>query len=191
MNQTQAPRAVGGLARPEPGDWKLDPAHTSVTFTARQLMVGKVRGKFTEVSGAILISEDPAQSWVEVEIDPASVDTGNEKRDAHLRSPDFFAVERYPEITFRSTKIEGNSPARFLVHGDLTVHGVTRPVTLEAEYHGRASDRPGGRRAGFSATTAVHREDFGVIWNAALEGGGAVVGKKIRLKLEVEAIKQF
>jgi polyisoprenoid-binding protein YceI len=191
MNQTQAPRALEGLARPEPGDWKLDPVHTSVTFTARQLIVGKVRGKFTNIAGAIHISEDPAQSWVEVEIDPASVETGNEKRDAHLLSPDFFAVERYPEITFRSTKIEGSSPARFVVHGDLTVHGVTRPVTLDVEYHGRASDRPGGRRAAFSATTAVHRDDFEVTWNAALEGGGLVVGKKIHLKLEVEAIKQF
>jgi polyisoprenoid-binding protein YceI len=191
MNQTQAPRALEGLERPAPGDWKLDPVHTSVTFTARQLMVSKVRGKFTKVSGAIHISEDPAQSWVEVEIDPATVETGNKQRDAHLRSPDFFAVERYPEITFRSTKIEGSSPARFLVRGDLTVHGVTRPVTLDVEYHGRASNRPGGQWAGFSATTAVHRDDFGVTWNAALEGGGVVVGKKIHLKLEVEAIKQF
>jgi len=190
MIQTEAPQVVDDVARPEPGDWKLDPVHTSVTFTARQLMVGKVRGRFTEVSGAIHISEDPAQSWVEVEIDPASVETGNEKRDAHLRSPDFFGVERYPAITFSSTNIEG-SPARFLVHGDLTVHGVNRPVTLDVESRGRASDRPGGRRAGFSATTVVHRDDFGVTWNAALEGGGAVVGKKIHVNLEVEAIKQF
>jgi polyisoprenoid-binding protein YceI len=191
VNQTQAPRAVVGLALPEPGDWVLDPVHTSVAFTARQLMVSKVRGKFTEVSGAIHISKDPAESWVEVRIDPASVETGNEKRNAHLRSPAFLGVERYPEITFRSTNIEEGSPARFLVHGDLTLHGVTRPVTLDVEYTGRAFDPPGGRWAGFSATAEVHREDFGVTWNAALEGGGVVVGKKIRLELEVEAIKKF
>src|SRR5215510_9543830 len=138
MIQTEAPQVVDDVAQPEPGDWKLDPVQTSATFTARQLMVGKVRGRFTEVSGAIHISEDPAQSWVEVEIDPASVETGNQQRDAHLFSPDFFGVERYPNITFRSTKIEGSSPARFLVHGDLTVHGITRPVTLDVQYHGRA-----------------------------------------------------
>jgi polyisoprenoid-binding protein YceI len=191
LNQTQALQAIERIELPEPGDWKLDPAHTIVTFTTRQLIVGKVRGKFTGVSGAIHIPGDPAESWVEVEIDPASVETGNDKRDAHLRSPDFFDVERYPEIKFRSTNVEGGSPARFLVHGDLTLHGVTRPVTLDVEYHGRGSDRPGGRWAGFTATTEVHRDDFGVTWNAALEGGGVVVGKKIRLKLEVEAIKQF
>jgi polyisoprenoid-binding protein YceI len=191
MNQTQVLRAIERVERPEPGDWKLDPAHTIVMFTARQLIVGKVRGKFTGVSGAIHIPRDSAESWVEVEIDPASVETGNEKRDAHLRSPDFLGVARYTEVTFRSTKIEGGSPARFLVHGDLTLHGVTRPVTLDVEYHGRVSDRPGGRRARFSATTEVNRDDFGVTWNAALEGGGVVVGKKIHLKLEVEAIKQF
>ncbi|HMF83685.1 MAG TPA: YceI family protein [Acidimicrobiia bacterium] len=191
MNQTQATLPVEGLALPEPGDWKLDAVHTSVTFTARQLMVSKVRGKFTEVSGAIHISRDPAHSWVEVKIDPATVETGNEKRDAHLRSPDFFGVQRYPEITFRSTQIEGSSRARFLVHGDLTVHGVTRPVMLDVAYPGPATDPPGGRWAVFSATTVVDRRDFGVTWNAALEGGGLVVGRKIRLELEVEALKQF
>jgi polyisoprenoid-binding protein YceI len=190
MNQTQAPRAVEGIEVPEPGDWHLDPVHTSLTFTARQLMVTKVQGKFTGVSGAIHISENPAESSVEVEIDPASLETGSKRRDAHLRSPAYLGVERYPKITFRSTKIKGSSPAHFLVRGDLTVHGVTRPVTLDVEYHGWAPDPPGGRRACLSATTEVNRADFGVTWTAALEGGGVVVGKKIRLKLKVEAIKQ-
>jgi polyisoprenoid-binding protein YceI len=190
MNQAQAAPAIEGVELPKPGDWQLDPVHTSVTFRARQLMVTKVRGTFTGVSGAIHVSEDPAESSLEVEIDPASVETGNERRDAHVRSPAFFDVERYPEITFQSTKIEGSSPARFLVHGDLTVHGVTRPVTLDVEYHGWARGERGGRRASFSATAEVHREDFGVTWNAALEGGGVLVGREAKLAFEIEAIKQ-
>jgi polyisoprenoid-binding protein YceI len=154
-------------------------------------MVSKVRGRFTEVSGTICIAEDPAESGVEVEINPASLDTGDEQRDENLRSPDFFGVERYPEITFRSTKIEGSSLAHFLVHGNLTVHGVTRPLILDVEYHGWTPDPwGGGRRAGFSATTEVDREHFGLTWNVALETGGVMVGKKIRIELEVEAIKQ-
>jgi polyisoprenoid-binding protein YceI len=190
MSQTQRPRPIVGIELPEAGDWQLDPVHTSVEFVARHLMVSKVRGRFTQVSGAIHISEDPSESWVEVEINPASLDTGDEQRDAHLRSPDFFGVERYPQITFRSTKIEGSSPARFVVHGDLTVQGVTRPVILAAEYHGWTTDPWGGRRTGFSATTEVDREDFGLTWNLAVETGGVVVGKKIRLEVEVEAVKQ-
>jgi polyisoprenoid-binding protein YceI len=190
MSQIQADRAIEGIELPEPGDWQLDPVHTSVEFVARHLMVSKVRGKFTKVSGSIHIAEDPTQSRVEVTIDPASVETGDEGRDAHLRSPDFFDVERYPEITFRSTRVEGESPGGFLVHGDLTVHGVTRPVTLEVDYHGWTPSPFGDRRAGFSASTEVDREDFGLNWNVAIEAGGVVVGKKARLEFEIEAIKQ-
>src|SRR5262249_61784196 len=120
-NQTKAPRAVEGIEVPEPGDWQLDPVHTCLTFTARQLMVTKVHGKFTGVSGTIHLSENPAESSVEVEIDPASLETGSKRRDAHPRSPACFRVERYPEITFRSPKIEGSSPAHFLVPRDLSV----------------------------------------------------------------------
>jgi polyisoprenoid-binding protein YceI len=189
MSQTET-RTIKGTPIPAAGDWELDPVHTSAQFVARHLMVSKVRGKFTEVSGTIHIAEDATESSVEVRIDPASVETGDEQRDAHLRSPDFLDVERYPEITFRSTSIEGSSPSHFLVHGELTVHGVTRPVTLEAEYHGVTADPWGGRRAGFSATTEVDREDFGLTWNVAIEAGGFVVGKKVRLELEVEAIEQ-
>jgi polyisoprenoid-binding protein YceI len=190
MSKIQADRVIEGIALPEPGEWQIDPVHTSVEFVARHLMVTKVRGRFTGVTGTIHVAEDPAQSWVEVKSDPASVETGDEKRDAHLRSPDFFDVERYPEITFRSTRLDGESPGHFLVHGDLTVHGVTRPVTLEAEYHGVSADPWGGLRAGFSATTEVDREDFGLTWNVALETGGFLVGKKVRLEFEIEAIKQ-
>jgi polyisoprenoid-binding protein YceI len=187
MSQTQV---IEGIEIPAPGDWQLDPVHTTVEFIARHLMVTKVRGQFGGVQGNIHISEDPLGSWVEVEIDPARVETGDEKRDAHLRSPDFFDVERYPKLTFRSTRIEGSSPEHFLVTGDLTVHGVTRPVTLEVEYNGLTGDPWGGRRIGFSASTEVDREDFGLTWNVPLETGGVLVGKKIRLEFEVEAVER-
>jgi polyisoprenoid-binding protein YceI len=190
MSQTQASGTIEGIEIPEPGDWQLDPVHTSVEFVARHLMVSKVRGKFTDVSGTIHIAEEPAESWVEAKIDPVSVETGDEQRDAHLRSPDFFDVERYPDMTFRSTEVEGSSPSHFLVHGDLSVHGITRPVALEVEYHGVTSDPWGGRRAGFSASTELNREDFDLTWNIALETGGVVVGKKIRLEFEIEAVHQ-
>jgi polyisoprenoid-binding protein YceI len=190
MSQIQEDRVIEGIALPEPGEWQLDPVHTSVEFLVRHLMVSKVRGRFTGVTGTIHIAEDPAESRVEVKIDPATVETGDEQRDQHLRSPDFFDVERYPEITFRSTRLEGESPGYFRVHGDLTVHGVTRPVSLEAEYHGWTSSPFGDRRAGFSATTEVDREDFGLTWNVAIEAGGVLVGKKAKLDFEIEAIKQ-
>jgi polyisoprenoid-binding protein YceI len=190
MSQIQADRVIEGIALPEPGEWQLDPVHTSVEFVARHLMVSKVRGRFTNASGTIHIAENPAESWVEVEVDADSVESGDEKRDGHLRSPDFFDVERYPKITFRSTRLEGESPGHFLLHGDLTVHGVTRPVTLEAEYHGWTPSPLGDRRAGFSATTEVDREDFGLTWNVAVEAGGVLVGKKAKLEFEIEAIKQ-
>jgi polyisoprenoid-binding protein YceI len=190
MSQIQADRVIEGIALPEPGDWELDPVHTSVECVARHLMVSKVRGRFTNASGTIHIADDPAASSVEVEVDAASVESGDEKRDEHLRSPDFFDVERYPKVTFRSTRLEGESPGHFLLHGDLTVHGVTRPVTLEAEYHGWTPSPIGDRRAGFSATTEVDREDFGLTWNVAVEAGGVLVGKKAKLEFEIEAIKQ-
>lgn len=189
MSQTEV-RTIQGIEIPEPGDWQLDPAHTSVDFTARHLMVSKVRGQFHGVSGTIHISEDPLGSWAEVTVDPASVDSGDEKRDAHLRSPDFLDVEQYPEINFHSTRLEGNSPGGFRLEGDLTVHGVTRPVTLDVEYLGWTSDPWGGRRAGFSAKTEVDREEFGLTWNVALEAGGVLVGKKVTLEFEIEAVKQ-
>jgi polyisoprenoid-binding protein YceI len=190
MTQTRTPHTVEGIEIPEPGDWQLDPVHTSVEFVARHLMVTKVRGGFTTVSGNIHIADDPLGSWAEVTVDPASVETGDEKRDAHLRSPDFFDVEQYPDITFRSTRVEGSSPDHFKLEGDLTVHGVTRHVALDVDYHGWTSDPWGGRRAGFSASTELDREDFGLTWNVALESGGFLVGKKIRLEFEIEAIKQ-
>jgi polyisoprenoid-binding protein YceI len=190
MAQTEAIRTFEGFELPAPGDWQIDPQHTTVEFVARHLMVTKVRGRFHRVEGTIHVADNPADSWVEVKIDPDSLESGDGDRDAHLRSPDFFDIERYPEWTFRSTKLEGSSPGHFLVHGDLTVHGVTRPVTLDVEYAGVTGDPWGGTRAGFSASTEINREEFGLTWNVALETGGVVVGKKVRLEFEIEAIKQ-
>jgi polyisoprenoid-binding protein YceI len=190
MSQIQQDRVIDGVALPEPGEWELDPVHTSVEFLVRHLMVSKVRGKFTKVHGTIRVAHDPANSSVDVEIDADSVETGDEKRDEHLRSPDFFDVDRYPQITFESRRLEGESPGHFLLHGELTVHGVTRPVSLDVAYHGWTLDPLGDRRAGFSASTEVDREDFGLTWNVAIEAGGIAVGKKARLELEIEAIKR-
>jgi polyisoprenoid-binding protein YceI len=190
MSQTEAIRTFEGFELPAPGEWQIDSAHTTVEFVARHLMVTKVRGRFTGVEGTIHVADNPAESWAEVKVDPASVESGDDQRDTHLRSPDFFDVERYPEITFSSTKIEGGSPGHFVVRGDLTVRGVTRPVALDVEYAGVARDPWGGLRAGFSASTEVNREDFGLTWNVALETGGVLVGKKARLEFEIQAVKQ-
>jgi len=175
---------------PEPGTFTIDVSHSHVGFVVRHMMVSKVRGRFTSFTGEITIPENPLHSSVELKVDAGSIDTREEARDAHLRSPDFFDVERYPEITFRSTRVEGESPGGFRLVGDLTVHGVTRPVELDVEYNGWTTDPWGGRRAGFSASAEVDREDFGLTWNAALEGGGVLVGKKARLEFEIEAVKQ-
>ncbi|GAC1411807.1 MAG: hypothetical protein NVSMB57_06900 [Actinomycetota bacterium] len=177
------------LQLPEAGIWKADLSHSTVEAVARHLMVSKVRGRFSDFDATITIAENPAESTVEAVIRAASINTGNEQRDAHLVSPDFLDVERYPEITFRTSSLEQTGDATFNLHGDLTIRGVTRPVVLAAEYLGVVGDPWGGRRAGFTARTEINREDFGMTWNQALEAGGVVVGKKITIELEVEAIK--
>ncbi|MGH9065635.1 MAG: YceI family protein [Acidimicrobiales bacterium] len=172
------------------GTWKLDPVHTSVEFTARHMMVSKVKGRFKTFSGTITVAEDPLASSVTASIDPASVDTHEEKRDAHLRSPDFFDVEKFPTIEFESTSVRPGSGGHVLT-GDLTIHGVTRTVELDLEHNGTGPDPYGGTRTGFTATTEINRKDFGLVWNAAIEGtGGVVVGDKVGITLEVEAVKQ-
>jgi polyisoprenoid-binding protein YceI len=190
MASTETPvRTLDGVALPAPGDWKIDPSHSTVEFVTRHLMVSKVRGRFSDVDGVIRIGDDPAQSSVEVRIATTSVDTRDAGRDEHLKSPDFFDIERYPEITFRSAGLEGSAD-QFRLAGDLTVRDVTRPVVLDVEYFGVVDDPWGGRRIGFSASTEVDREDWGLTWNLALETGGVVVGKKVRLEIEVEAALQ-
>jgi polyisoprenoid-binding protein YceI len=173
---------------PAAGEYAIDPTHSSVEFIGRHLMITKVRGRFPEVSGTITIDEVPERSHVEVEIDVASVDTGNAQRDDHLRSPDFFHAEKHPTITFRSTKVEPGRSGRWAVTGDLTVRDVTRPVTLDVNFEGANASPIGDQRIAFSAGTEVDREDWGLTWNVALETGGVLVGKKVRLELNVQAV---
>jgi polyisoprenoid-binding protein YceI len=186
----QMSRLYEGLEIPEAGTFALDPAHTVVGATARHLMVSKVRGKFTEVSGAITIAEDPLDSTVEVAIKAASIDTGVADRDTHLRSADFLDVDTYPELTFRSArvaKVEGND---IRLVGDLTIRGVTREVELEVTFEGLAKSPWGSEVIGFSATTELDRDEFGMTWNAALETGGVLVGRKLKVEIEAEAVRQ-
>jgi polyisoprenoid-binding protein YceI len=174
----------------EPGTWAIDASHSSVEFVARHLMVTKVRGRFGIVEGTVTIADNPLESSVRASVDVASVSSGDDKRDEHLRSADFFDAETYPKIEFVSTKVEDRGDGTYLLVGDLTVHGVTRPVTWDLEYEGTAKDPWGGTRAGFSATVEVSRKDWGLEWNVALETGGFLVSDKVRLNLEVEAVKQ-
>lgn len=179
-----------GTTLPAPGVWEIDPAHTTVGFVARHLMVAKVRGRFTGVTGAITVAERPEDSSVEVTIDAATIDTREEARDNHLRSPDFLDVENHPTITFRSTRVRHVEGHRWAVDGELTIKGVTRPVTLDVTYEGVVRDPWGGERVGFSATTEIDRDDWGVSWNVALEAGGFLVGKKVMIEIEVEAVRK-
>ncbi len=188
MTQTATPtRPVAGVELPAVGDWKIDPAHSTVEFVGRHLMVSKVRGRFTDVDGVIHVADDPSGSSVEVTIKTDSLDSRDPQRDAHLRSDEMFDIARYPTMRFRSTSVEGEGH-EWKVTGNLTIKDATRPVVLDVEYTGVASDPWGGQRAGFSATTEVDREDWGINWNVALEAGGWLVSKRIRLEIEVEAI---
>ena len=173
---------------PAAGVYEIDGAHTSVEFVARHLMITKVRGHFSDVRGQITIDEDPEKSHVEVEIGVASLSTGNDDRDAHLKNADFFDVEHYPTMTFASTGVRPLGDNRWELVGDLTVHGTTKPVTLQVEFDGGGASPMGDERIGFSAATEVDREDFGLTWNVALETGGLLVGKSARIELAVQAI---
>ena len=172
--------------------WNIDPSHSAIAFSVRHLVVSKTRGRFLKWSGQIRFDPDePAASSVEVTIDPASLDTADPQRDAHLRSADFFDVEKFPTASFRSTKVEGLAGDRYRITGNLTLHGVTKAVVLGATYEGSGKDPWGGERAGFVASTSIDRRDFGLEWNKALETGGLLVGEKVELTLEVEAVKQL
>ncbi len=171
--------------------WNIDPSHSAIAFTVRHMVVSKTRGRFTRWSGQLRFDPaDPAASSVEVTIDPASVDTADAQRDAHLRSADFFDAEKFPAATFRSTKVEDLGGDRYRVTGDLTLRGVTNSVVLDVSYEGAGKDPWGGERAGFNATTSIDRRQFGLEWNKALETGGLLVGEKVDLTLEIEAVKQ-
>jgi polyisoprenoid-binding protein YceI len=171
-----------------PGTWTIDESHTTVGFTARHLMITKVRGRFGKVEGAATIDEDRLLSSVRATIDLASVDTGDAGRDEHLRSPDFFDVANNPTMTFASTGVKQDGDD-FVLYGDLTVKGVTKPVELELEFDGVSGDPWGGTRAGFTAEGEINRKDWGLEWNVALESGGVLVSEKIKLHLDVELVK--
>ena len=172
------------------GDYTLDPSHTSFGFVARHAMVTKVRGSFQEFEGTIHVdAADPTKSSAEVTIQAASITTGNEQRDGHLKSNDFFDMETYPTITFRSTSIEAADEQNYKVTGDLTIKGTTKPVTVDLEFTGAATDPFGNLRIGFEGSTTVNRKDWGVNWNAPLEAGGVLVSEKVTLTIDISAIK--
>ncbi|MBM6546706.1 YceI family protein [Janibacter sp. YIM B02568] len=172
------------------GTYAIDPSHTEVSFTARHAMVTKVRGYFRDVEGQIVVADDFAASTANATMKVASVDSGNADRDGHLKSADFFDADTNPDITFVSTGVKDVKGDDFVLVGDLTIKGITKPVELKAEYEGTAQDPFGNTRIGFSAKTDVEREDWGLTWNAALETGGVLVSKKVTLTLDVSAIKQ-
>jgi polyisoprenoid-binding protein YceI len=172
------------------GTWTLDPAHTRIGFVARHAMVTKVRGSFNEFEGtAVLDGANPANSHAEVTIKAASIDTRNAQRDEHLRSNDFLAMQEHPEITFTSTGARQVDDTTFELTGDLTIRGVTKSVTIPFTFEGAAKDPFGNLRAGFEGSVAINRKDWGVTWNAALEGGGVLVSDRVTLEFEISAIK--
>ena len=190
MSTTTSPtRTLAGTVLPAPGTWEIDPGHTDVSFIGRHFMVTKVRGRFTGVSGRVVIAESLADSRVDVTIDMATVASGSTARDEHIRSAELFDVERFPQATFRSTEVDWDGAAG-RVTGELTIHGVTRTVTLEVAFEGYARDPWGGDRAIFSARTKVNREDFDITWNMAVETGGVLVSKEIQIEIDLETVLQ-
>ena len=171
-----------------PGTWTADAAHSHVGFTVRHMVVSKVRGSFDKFEATLNIAEDPLQSTVEATIDLASINTGDEGRDGHVKGGDFFDILQYPTMEFRSTGIRPNGSDYYL-DGELTIKGVTKPVTLELEFNGVTKDPWGGTRAGFSAAGEVNRGDYSISYNAALETGGVLIGEKLKIEIEIEAVK--
>jgi polyisoprenoid-binding protein YceI len=183
-------RDFEGLTIPVAGTYELDPAHKRVGFVVRHLMVSKVRGNFGEATATITVTDDPMQTAVSATIHTASVNTGQTDRDNHLRSGDFFEAEKYPTMEFRSTGLKSHDGDEFVLDGELTIKGVTRPVELKVEFEGVGRSPYGFDLFGFSATTEIDREDWGLTWNMALEQGGVMVAKKVKIEIEGEAIRQ-
>lgn len=169
------------------GTWDIDPVHTDISFTVRHMMVSKVRGHFEKFEGSVVTGANPLDSSVEVSVEMASINTNNADRDNHIRSDDFFGVEQFPTMSYRSTGVRAEGDG-YVVDGELTLHGVTKPVALEVEVNGFGPDPFGGTRAGFSATGEISRKAFDVKFDAPMEGGGAVVGDKVQLHIEAELI---
>jgi len=174
-----------------PTTWTVDPAHTHVEFAIRHMMIATVKGRFGAIAGAVVLDDSqPSKSTIEVSIDVASIDTREAQRDAHLRSADFFDVETFPKITFRSTGVERIAEGQYKVAGDLTIRNETRPVVLDVTAEGRGTDPWGGERAGFAATSKIKRSDFGLSWNQTLETGGVLVGDEVKISADAELVKQ-
>lgn len=182
-------RTIEGSQVPVVGTWAIDPSHSTTSFIVRHLGLAKVRGGFGVLSGTIEVAEKPEDSSVTVEIDAASIDTGDQGRDDHLRSPDFLDVAEHPNVIFSSTGVIKGKDG-WKITGDLNVHGITKGVELDVTFEGSATDPWGGTRIGMSATTEINREDFGLTWNQALETGGFLVGKQVKIEIEAEAVLQ-
>ncbi|MFH8472111.1 YceI family protein [Streptomyces sp. NPDC018000] len=179
----------GGVELPPPGVWSLDPAHSSVGAVAQHLGISSVHGRFTEFDGRIEIAKDVEQSRVDAVISAASIDTGNGMRDKHLRSPDFLDSDRFPEITYRSNGLTPAGPDRWLVHGELSMHGVVRPIDLNLSYLGTGPDPWGGVRAAFSATAELRRQDFAMNYNQVVQAGISAIGTTLRVQLDIQAVQ--
>ena len=181
-----AVRRVDSATVPAAGTWQIDQSHSDLRIMARHLMVAKVRGTFEDLVGTIVVAEDPLESTVEIEAKAASVTTGTKDRDTHLRSSDFLDAEQYPLVTFKSTSLAPNGDDWNLT-GDLTIRGVTKPVTFYLTFEGGLTDPYGRTKAGFTATGEIDRREWGLTWNAALEGGGVLVSEKFKIEFDVEA----
>ena len=184
--------ALAALAAPAgAASYKIDPAHSSVTFTVAHMAISKVHGRFDKFSGTLDYTPGETKTWkTEAVIETASINTSAADRDNHLRSPDFFNAEKFPAMTFKSVKVSGVKGMKGKVHGELTLMGVTRPVVLEVEASGPATDPWGNERLGAVATTVINRKDFGLVWNKVLETGGLLVGEKVNITLELEFVKE-
>ena len=179
---------ISGLAQAD--TWKVDPAHSSLNFTVRHMVISTVHGQFTSFSGeANWDGKDLSAGSITVTADTKSISTDNQKRDDHLRSSDFFAADSFPAITFKSTKVTPAKDGKFTITGDLTIRGVTKPVTFDAEFSG-VVDAFGSQRAGFSAEATINRQDFGVSWSKALDSGGLVAGNDVKMTIEMELVKE-
>ncbi|HEY3485019.1 MAG TPA: YceI family protein [Ilumatobacteraceae bacterium] len=172
-----------------PGKWDVDPTHSAVTFQVRHMMVSKVRGSFHDFHADVNIAPDPLRSKVTAEVNMKSIDTGNNDRDNHLRTNDFFDIDTYPTMNLDSTGFEQKGDDEFLMHSVLTLRGVSKPVTFRLEFGGVGTDPWGKLRAGFTANATINRKDFGIEWNAPLESGGVLVGDKVQIELDVELVK--
>ncbi len=171
--------------------WEIDATHSQATFSVKHMMISTVRGHFEVLSGKLHIDEEhPDNSWVEAEVDAASINTRDARRDGHLRSPDFFDAEKYPKITFKSTKVTPTGNNEYRVTGDLTMHGVTKEETLHADYSGQVKDLYGLQRAAFSVKGKINRKDFGLNWNVGLEAGGVLVGEDVNIEIDLAAVQK-